>query len=811
MSDQKKEAKNLLYILTTNLRASKDALCKISRDNPMSVIKYNAYQIKGIRLTPSFFQISDSSGKSFVGYVSDFFVWLPAFRWNSKTQYKMKWEFEEFSLYGAQLLSGVRRSKVRFFTCPPETNKDVSENVKTAIRNFLKTVAENPREQQPLTSMPNCKNGFKLIDAGFVMEDVFWFTPETDRDVYNNEVYLAFNLSETQRQIEAAENWKRPPVYAKGLSTFFDTSQATIANLRKVEPSILTSEPDWEILTDLRRAGTDQQREFVRKALTTPDLALLEGPPGSGKTTVILELILQLVKQGKRVLLSSATHVAIDNVLERLVDLQELDLKTKKPKNQASTEILAVRIAGNPKNITSKAVESLHETAMTTKLRNDLKSHFQNLRYKTEGQQMMIGNDEKSDEEKFSHFLLNQANVVAGTLVGLLQHKGLKDRQPDFEPFDYLIVDEASKVTLSGFLVPAQWTSRWILVGDTHQLAPYSEKAVLETILMTKQDLLPELADEVVSNMSNAYDYRQHPVQSIKHKQELSKVFTKITRENIFGKYVQDEDKVEAIKEVGQLFLPSVFELFQRGLPDWLQTNSQQFTLHSGVEKITNVRNNGTEFYFQSSDDELEKIWKNRFQPLSFQHRMIDELAIIPRKYFYDGKNMHSDPKAPPRDIRFQKLLGELDCDASVWIKGTGKWDNQKGNREEAENVIKVLKLIDQSLATTSQDKKLRVLVITFYKAQFKLLNQKIGNGTQFQNIQVDRKTVDSVQGQEAEIVLLCFSKWSKQAFYQVPNRLNVAITRAKQRMFLFGSPEDINTEHPALEALCNDIKSIQL
>ena len=61
--------------------------------------------------------------------------------------------------------------------------------------------------------------------------------------------------------------------------------------------------PDWMVLTDQSRPGTDEQRRFVEQALGTPDFAFLEGPPGSGKTTAICELVLQLAKRGKRVLL----------------------------------------------------------------------------------------------------------------------------------------------------------------------------------------------------------------------------------------------------------------------------------------------------------------------------------------------------------------------------------------------------------------------------------------------------------------------------------------------------------------------------
>src|SRR5699024_9707058 len=76
----------------------------------------------------------------------------------------------------------------------------------------------------------------------------------------------------------------------------------------------------WKVLTDPSFDGSDRQREFVSKALASQDFTILDGPPGTGKTTTILELIIQLVLDGKRVLLSASTHAAINNVLERIKD-----------------------------------------------------------------------------------------------------------------------------------------------------------------------------------------------------------------------------------------------------------------------------------------------------------------------------------------------------------------------------------------------------------------------------------------------------------------------------------------------------------
>lgn len=68
----------------------------------------------------------------------------------------------------------------------------------------------------------------------------------------------------------------------------------------------------------------DRQRLAVRRALASESIFLLQGPPGTGKTQVIAEICAQLAKKGKKVLISSETHKAIDNVFERLPKIPEI-------------------------------------------------------------------------------------------------------------------------------------------------------------------------------------------------------------------------------------------------------------------------------------------------------------------------------------------------------------------------------------------------------------------------------------------------------------------------------------------------------
>ncbi|MCH5156071.1 MAG: AAA family ATPase [Clostridiales bacterium] len=68
----------------------------------------------------------------------------------------------------------------------------------------------------------------------------------------------------------------------------------------------------------------DRQKIAVQKALASESIFLLQGPPGTGKTQVIAEITAQLCKRGKKVLISSETHKAIDNVFERLPKIPEI-------------------------------------------------------------------------------------------------------------------------------------------------------------------------------------------------------------------------------------------------------------------------------------------------------------------------------------------------------------------------------------------------------------------------------------------------------------------------------------------------------
>ncbi len=269
------------------------------------------------------------------------------------------------------------------------------------------------------------------------------------------------------------------------------------------------------------RDGTEEQRVFVARVLGTPDFAVLEGPPGSGKTTAICELIVQLARLGQRVLLVASTHVAVDNVLERLLAWQDEAPGPGEPAREKL--VLPIRI-GDEANVTSEAVSAWTLGHLLRTWRYEILDHLD----RPEGGApagdaaraiLKEALNRKGPESALARLLLESSNLVCGTTIGILQHPAikaedrwwrnyhtlhepprtewlLKNALPSFEPFDVMILDEASKTTLTEFLVPASFARKWVVVGDIRQLSPYVEEQDLAENL--RGLLPPEVARAAV-------------------------------------------------------------------------------------------------------------------------------------------------------------------------------------------------------------------------------------------------------------------------------------------------------------------------
>ena len=302
-------------------------------------------------------------------------------------------------------------------------------------------------------------------------------------------IWLRLNTYTLSRQKDALQKLENTPLRHMAPLIKLVSTNHTWPDVEPLNPY------DWKILRDDWRDGTEEQRKFVSIALETPDFAILEGPPGSGKTTAICELVTQLISQRKRVLLVASTHVAVDNVVERLLEWQE---------QQQVHPILPVRIGRDESRITSDEVAEYTFTRLSSTVRKKigefLKRPSDELPPGGERAREMLKSslqkEQKEGESVLSRLILESANFVCGTTIGILQHPSIKKangRSEAFQPFDCMILDEASKTTFTEFLVPALYAKRWIIVGDIRQLSPYVENVEFADNL---RNLLPRKYDK---------------------------------------------------------------------------------------------------------------------------------------------------------------------------------------------------------------------------------------------------------------------------------------------------------------------------
>ena len=238
----------------------------------------------------------------------------------------------------------------------------------------------------------------------------------------------------------------------------------------------------------LDKNGVETQRKAVFTGLSCPDISLIRGPPGTGKTTVICEIIQQLaVEQGLRVLMVAPTHIAVDNVLERigLVDGPNFlpgvyPLRHASNSRAVSNHLRMFTWDELSSGLRSRLAESLN-SGLNKNLGSDTISSIQQ-DWLTQLRQPVEGRDEDGEErvDIIGHMLKHNVNLVCATTIGI-STGGLF--AADGIPFDVAIIDEASKATLGEFLVPGIRAKRWLLVGDEKQLSPHVDQSKIDFIL----------------------------------------------------------------------------------------------------------------------------------------------------------------------------------------------------------------------------------------------------------------------------------------------------------------------------------------
>lgn len=720
--------------------------------------------------------------------------------------------------------------------------------------------------------------------------------PETaslllDRTPSSNSLYLVPDTRTLRLQIHALETLQNNPLphHLPLLKLFQDRERVGWDTPRSDSPA------RWFVLTDTRFEGVESQRRFVAMALGTRDFAFLEGPPGSGKTMSICELIAQEASQGHRVLLCASTHVAVDNVLEKLVEC-----------GLAETEVIPVRV-GEARNVADPAKPFQLENLRKTE-RERLIKKLEEQRSRSEAQEILLS-ALRGDrgEELVERLILDCANLVCGTTLGIQRHPDIagssatsSQRSPS-PLFDTLIVDEVSKTTFPEFLVPALWARKWVLVGDIRQLSPYVEEESVQANLAGLVDPTDARACRPFTEVANTPIVMVEPDPGqrenvIRHAEALG--HAAVLLEEPPDK-LDDESLVEVLGahvivadpqliQAWNVYLPAdalnttgislpLRERRRRALgkkgrwadPRGYDATSWEYEVAWRLERTYELRGSpeaakpyeqaigaliprwlsqGKQLELQDKIDRVRQIafpsvletlrsgmgtkgtvpgsslalgldkdaFDNRSVSLEFQHRMHPEISKFPREEIYEGRLLKDSPKLlQTRTWEFPRYSTRV-----RWMNVEGKgFSRANENIDEADLIIGELEQFrkwsrSHPAPTGATENSWKAAVLTFYRPQEAILRGRLqrqfGQPSRRQrfedkaaHLKVVLGTVDRFQGQEADIVFLSLVRTRGIGFLDNPNRLNVALTRARYQLVLIGNhrlfAEKIPSERGAL------------
>lgn len=227
-------------------------------------------------------------------------------------------------------------------------------------------------------------------------------------------------------------------------------------------------QPDYEATEPVEFTDpmlNDSQKDAIRFALASKDIALIHGPPGTGKTHTLIELIIQMVQRKKRILVCGPSNVSVDNIVERL----------------APKKVPVVRI-GHPArllpSVLEHSLEVLTQTSNAGEIVKDVRKEIDQKqasirKTRTGRERRQIYDDLKQLRKEFREResncvenLVRESSVVLGTLHGAGGHQ-LKNQK-----FDVVIIDEASQALEAQCWIPLFSANKVILAGDHLQLPP---------------------------------------------------------------------------------------------------------------------------------------------------------------------------------------------------------------------------------------------------------------------------------------------------------------------------------------------------
>jgi len=530
-----------------------------------------------------------------------------------------------------------------------------------------------------------------------------------------------------------------------------------------------------KVFTPFNQFLNASQIKAVNSALLTKDLCVIHGPPGTGKTTTVVELIHQAVQNGLSVLTCAPSNIAVDNIVERLARPVR-DPKTGKLLAKAKI----VRV-GHPARVTKEVlqhcleahVERAEGTDIIADIKKDISGHIESLRHNkrkssatkellsthkgdskdVDGSDRRAGNGHsklsrndrnairfeirtlrkeiRKREETVVRDIINQADVVLGTTVGVAGRVLSKRKIP----FDLIIIDEAAQALEAECWLAMLKGRRCVLAGDHCQLPPtiMSEEAARRGLAVT-------LMDRIVQSNTKT-----------KHK---------------------DSAHTRPTKPI--LNVPVIMLNVQYRMHDCICRWASKAMYHGGLKSDAAVA--------QHLLSDLSCVDKLKYESL----------------FSTDSDNLHD---IGSKNGTAMVLVDTAGCDGFQEME-----DVERGSKANPGEAKVVLAYINRLVSCGIHEKD--VAVITPYNGQVNLLRNAMLKS--FPSIEV--RSVDGFQGREKECIILSLvrSNINKQVgFLADQRRINVAVTRAKRHVGIICDSDTVNADK-FLRGMLKHVESLE-
>ncbi|MBV6652789.1 MAG: AAA family ATPase [Mameliella sp.] len=257
----------------------------------------------------------------------------------------------------------------------------------------------------------------------------------------------------------------------KALKTVQEAKKGRLPELRNI--LLGTQPPRFAIINEPYQnpALNDSQNQAINQMLSAQDVAVVHGPPGTGKTTTLVQAVKRLATQEHNILVTAPSNTAVDLLVERLA-AEGLNItrigNISRVDETVIRHTLEMKLADHPeaKNIKKVKVQAAEARRNAQKYKRRFGPDERAARNQYYQDARELSAWARQLEDRLIDQILDASQVIAATLVGT-SNDVLANRK-----FRTVFIDEAAQALEPATWIPIIRSSRVILMGDPFQLPP---------------------------------------------------------------------------------------------------------------------------------------------------------------------------------------------------------------------------------------------------------------------------------------------------------------------------------------------------